>query len=80
MAIFIGFSIITLSDQLLVPYAYVYSGSRHNNLSGYLAMAAFNMLFVTGAVLIKDAAIALWKAGRSRRKGRKATGNHSAVR
>ncbi len=66
MAIIIGFSIIRLSDQLLLPHVYVSSGSHQNNLFGYLAMAASSMVFMTGAVPIKDSVINLWRGWRRR--------------
>ena len=75
----LGFSIISLSDQWLLPHAYVYSSSHHNNFFGHLAMAASNMLFVTGAVYIKDATIAFWKADRSRKHERRAVESRNTV-
>ena len=66
VAVVLGFGMVFLSNQLLLPHAYVCSGSRHNNIAGYLAMAVTSMIFVTGAVPIKDIIIDRWVARRHR--------------
>ena len=59
----LGVGMVFLAYQLPLPRAYVQP-----------AMAAYSMFCVAGAVVVKDAAVVLWKAHHPKSAGRGATG------